>query len=156
MEHILKVDQINPFLQATRETFKTMLKCEVKAGKPKLKFTPDMEYHISGIIGLSGGLLGMVALCFSEDVALKSISAFIQEELTEFDEVVFDGVGELINIIAGYAKKFMTGFSIDISLPMEITGLNHLLRVPKDALTFVVPFESTLGKFYLFVSLKAP
>jgi chemotaxis protein CheX len=101
----IKVEQINPFIMATIETFKSMIKTEVKPGKVTLERHSGFQSDLSGIIGLSGGAKGSVSMTFPKITALKVVSAFIGERIVTVDEVVVDAIGELANIVAGAAKK---------------------------------------------------
>jgi chemotaxis protein CheX len=67
---------------------------------------------------------------------------------------VLDGVGELINIIAGNAKQDLLDFRIEISLPGVITGNSYKIRWPEGIPVVAIPFTTELGPFTVNVSLK--
>ena len=89
----IRVEHINPFINATVETFKSMVKTQVKPVRPILLRAAPMRYDVSGIIGLSGGARGTVALSFPRITALKMVSAFIGEKMLALDSGVVDAVG---------------------------------------------------------------
>jgi chemotaxis protein CheX len=151
----IKVEHINPFIQATAQTFATMVKCDVKPGKMHLKTAEATHHDVSGIIGLSGGAKGSVALGFPRITALKVVSAFIGDKVLALDKDALDAVGELANIIAGSAKQDLSQFKIMISLPTVITGSNHSLNPPSDTPELIVPFETPHGRFDLLVCFKS-
>jgi chemotaxis protein CheX len=151
----VKVEHINPFIRATIETFKTMLHTDVVPGKVLLVKDKHFPCDISGIIGLSGGAKGMVSLGFSRLTALKAISAFVGERVVTLDRSAADAIGELANIVAGSAKKDLSQYNINISLPSVVMGDNHELQGTKDVIQMTVPFESALGQFTLLVSFKS-
>jgi chemotaxis protein CheX len=151
----IKVEHINPFIQATAQTFATMVKCEIKPGKMQLRTGDTMHHDVSGIIGLSGGAKGSVALSFPRITALKVVSAFIGDKVLQLDKDALDAVGELANIVAGSAKQDLSQYKIMISLPTVITGNNHTLNSPSDAPELIVPFETPHGKFDLLVCFKS-
>ncbi|MGL1902739.1 MAG: chemotaxis protein CheX [Fibrobacterales bacterium] len=151
----ISIEHVNPFLKATVETYKTMLGVEPRPGKPVLNQGSGIKYDISGIIGLTGDVLGSVSMSFPKDTALKSISAFLGEKVDTLDDDAMDAIGELANIVAGYAKKFLRDFDISISLPTIIKGDDLTLKEPRDVFSFIVPFESDLGTFDVGVSLKS-
>jgi chemotaxis protein CheX len=155
MPSAVKVEHINPFVRATMETFNSMVKIEAKPGKPVLKKDTKLHADVSGIIGLSGGAKGSVALSFPRITALKSVSAFGGMKVLALDDLVVDAIGELANIIAGAAKKDLSQYRINISLPTVVLGEGHELGGPKDILPMVVPFETGLGGFNLLVSFKS-
>ena len=151
----VKVEHINPFVNATMETFKSMVHTEVAPGKIMLLSGSKLNYDISGIIGLSGGAKGTVAISFPRITALKVVSEFIGEKQLALDETVKDAVGELANIIAGAAKKDLTQFKISISLPTVIIGENHKVQGGKEVMPLLVPFDSPIGSFHLVVGFSS-
>lgn len=151
----VKVEHINPFIAATIESFKTMVGTAVVPGKIKLKDNNNLTHDISGIIGLSGGAKGAISLSFPVDVALEVVSNFIGEPVTELNEDVTDAIGELANIIAGYAKKDLAEFNISISLPSVVTGRGHQISDAKDVLSMIIPFTFNGLSFDLGVALKS-
>lgn len=155
MEVPIKVEHINPFLRATIETFQSMIRDEIKPGRISLNRVPRIHADVSGVIGLSGGAQGTVALSFPRITALKVVSEFGHMKVVTLDETVVDAVGELANIIAGAAKKDLAAYKINIALPTVVLGENHELAVPKDVIPMVVPFESKFGPFCLTVSFKS-
>ncbi|MGL1935721.1 MAG: chemotaxis protein CheX [Fibrobacterales bacterium] len=149
----VKVEHINPFIKATIESFSTMIGVTLKPGKIQLKDTASTIHDISGIIGLSGGARGAIAISFPKACALDVVSKFIGEEINDINEDVTDAIGELANIIAGYAKKDLTEFSIQISLPSVITGEGHKVSDAKDVTAMVIPFTYDSFSFDLGVAL---
>ena len=152
----INVNHVNPFIMAAMHTFSTMLTVKLDPEKPVLKHHAGDLQDISGIVGLSGKVVGSISLCFQETVALKIVSKFIGEDINELDATVTDAIGELTNISAGYAKKDLVEFKIEISLSTVVTGIGHKVFEPKDASTIIIPFRSPLGKLTRCVVLKDP
>jgi chemotaxis protein CheX len=150
----MNVSYVNPFILSTVNTCKTMLKVDVRPGSPVLKKEPYPSHDISGVIGLSGEAQGAIALSFPKIVALKVVSAMLGGEVKIVGPEMTDGIGELVNIIAGNAKKDLTAYRLSISLPHVIIGKDHVIAPPSGAPTIIVPFASPLGEFSMEVSLK--
>ncbi len=150
----MDVSYINPFISSTITTFKTMLNEEIKPGKASVKTSPYPTYDVSGIIGLSGEAQGAIALSFSKPVALKVISTMLGSEIKIVGPELTDGIGELANIIAGYAKQDLTKYSLSISLPNVIVGRNHIVNAPSGAPTILIPFTGGIGTFCMEICLK--
>jgi chemotaxis protein CheX len=150
----IKVEHINPFIKATLETFASMVRVKAVPGKVRLKAGDPLSYDISGIIGLSGGAKGSVALSFPRQTAYAIVRAFSGSPEVGDAEVI-DAVGELANIIAGAAKKDLSQHSISISLPTVVTGKDHGINGPVDTVNMVVPFECEHGRFDLALSFKS-
>jgi chemotaxis protein CheX len=150
----MNVAYVNPFISSTLETFKTMMKIDVVPQKPALKKNGDPMYDVSGIIGLSGNAQGSISLSFPKIVALKAVSAMIGSEIKIIGPEITDGIGEIVNIIAGNAKQNLTQYNLTISLPNVIVGKDHSVTAPSGIATIIVPFTSAIGNFAMEVSLK--
>jgi chemotaxis protein CheX len=155
MAMAIKVEHINPFVTSTMETFTKMVGVEAKPGKLMLKKDAKVNYDISGIVGLSGKAKGSVSMSFPKETALAVCNKFMSADYKDLNPDILDAVGELVNIVAGNAKKELTEFNITISLPSVIVGPNHEIVEPKGAFSFVVPLLTSLGSFHLAVSLKS-
>ena len=150
----MDVAYINPFIVSTIETFKKMLNCDAKPGKIVLKNDDVHTYDVSGVIGLSGEAQGSICLSFPKIIALKVVSLLMGMEMKIVGAEVADAIGEVANIIAGNAKQHLTQYNLSISLPKVIMGKDHKLASQRGIPTIVVPFESSVGKFAMEVSLK--
>jgi chemotaxis protein CheX len=150
----MQVKYINPFIKASMNLFKDFLGLEVTTGKPFVVDDPETLSEVSGLIGLAGETAGAVVLSFSRDTAIKLVSKMVGQEFDDFGTEVADGVGELINIIAGNAKKDLDQFRIEISLPGVIVGDEYQLHWPEGIPVVSIPFESDAGPFSVNVSLS--
>lgn len=150
----VKAAVINPFLNASMNLFQEYLGIKVKPLPPRvLKDDQDLQ-EVSGIIGLAGQSAGAVVLSFARETAIKVVSRFVDHPFTALTNDVLDGVGELVNIIAGNAKSELTGYRVSISLPGVIVGSSYKIRWPDGVPVISIPFESELGTFSVNVSLK--
>ena len=150
----MKVEWINPFLSATVDTFARMTRLKVVAGKPYLFTDHQNIKDISGVIGLSGSLKGAVVIGMPQAVALNVVERLIGMRFEKLSADVSDAVGELANIIAGYAKKDIKNEDIQIALPTVVFGPKHTVSMPSDVPVVVIPFESELGNFVIEVGMK--
>lgn len=150
----MKVKYINPFLEASVNLFKTYLGLSVTAGKPSVLKDPQALSEVSGIIGLAGETVGAVVLSFSRETAMGMVSRMEGKEYKALSKEVIDGVGELINIIAGNAKQGLMDFRIEISLPGVITGSTYRIHWPEGIPVVSIPFTSDIGPFTVNVSLR--
>ena len=150
----MKAKYINPFLNASINLFRDYLGIQLKSGKPYLRTDPQSLEEVSAIIGLAGETTGAVVLSFSRETAIRIISRFANTKYTALTNSVLDGVGELINIIAGNAKQGLEDFRIVISLPGVITGNEYKIHWPENIPVVTIPFSSELGDFTVNVSLR--
>jgi chemotaxis protein CheX len=148
----MKAENVNPFLKSTIDTFATMLGMTIKPGKVFLR-SETTNSDISGVIGLSGDVRGAVVMGYPSATAMKIVSAFLGEEVNELNEDVADAIGELTNIITGFAKKDLSHLNLSISLPSIVRGENHMVDMPKEAPVMCVPFSGECGSFIMEVSM---
>ena len=152
----MNVDYINPFIEATVSTFQSMCSLAVAREKVFLKGNDQVNYGVSGIIGLAGEAQGAVVLSFPEDTARKVISKLVGEDFDSINAAVVDGVGELTNIVAGDAKNRLVqkGYKFDLGLPRIVSGRSHIAAQSRGVQCLVITFKSECGPFSLEVSLK--
>lgn len=145
---------INPFIESVHEIFESMLGCQADLGSPIRAVLHNHDNDITGVIGLSGTALGIIALRFPEETAIAVINRFAGTEFDKIDAGVIDGIGELVNIAAGSAKGRLKGHSISVSLPTVTRGGIYRLRNMRDTVWMDLPFDSELGPFSMIVALK--
>ena len=153
----MKVDYINPFIESVHNLFSTMLGCQVERGDIGVATGAAAAYEVTALIGLGGPARGTVALSFPGSTAMAMVGRLLGIESTEVDTTVTDGVGELVNIVAGSAKsKFSKGLDkpIDLSLPNVIAGKDYTVEYPSQSVWLEVPFKSELGEFSLRVAFE--
>ena len=156
MSFALRVEFINPFIVAVTKTLETMVGCQVSRGVPELKQNPHTLFPISGIIGLSGVVVGTVVLTMSKELALKCASVMLMEEFTEFNSDVFDAVGELTNVIAGNAKAQIEEYHLSLSLPNVIQGEDTEIRFPEQCQPITIPFTTDHGPLAVEIGFTSP
>lgn len=147
-------DIVNPFLKASVNLFQDFLGIKVSNKSPFINKDPDTLQEVSAIIGLAGQVKGAVVLSFSRETAISMVSIFSNTKFIALSTLVLDGVGELVNILAGNAKKDLVEYRIEISLPGVITGNHYNINWPKDTPVISIPFESEVGNFTVNVSMK--
>ncbi len=154
----MDVNHVQPFIQETVNTFEVMLGVKPSAKELETKESTDGTYDISAIIGISGSGTGAVVVSFPEDVACKIVSRMLGEEITEVNQDVSDGLGELVNIITGNAKRGLVkyGFQdLSLSLPNVVVGKHRTVWRSKDMPCLMKRFfSSELGSFCIEVNIR--
>ncbi|HCM28315.1 MAG: hypothetical protein A2Z99_03570 [Treponema sp. GWB1_62_6] len=151
----MDIAHIEPFIEATVGVFRDMLGMESQFLTPYL-LGADLkhEWDISGIIGIAGDSKGVVVISFTAELAAEITSVLVGHKVASDDPDVIDAVGELVNIIAGNAKKGLEEFRLSISLPSIIRGSNHQISWQSDVPIVGIPFRTASGKFHLSVGLE--
>ena len=154
----MNANMINPFLNAVTKVLTTMAFTEPKPGKPFLR-KPDetLSGDVAGVVGVTGGMSGSMALSFSKEAILHIVSSMFGESFTEVNGEVRDAVGELSNMICGDAHGALDeqGCSITAAVPTVVMGPNlqisHMTKNPSIVIPFTVDND---GKFYVDVCFE--
>lgn len=152
----MDVKWINPFLEATINVIKTMAFVEPRAGKPFLKKGSKAHGDVSGIIGLTGGARGSLAISFNEGCILNIVSNMLGETITSLDSDINDAVGEITNMVSGAARKLLEkeGFNISAAIPTVVSGRDHTIVHVLGGPSIIIPFETDAGTFVLDICLS--
>jgi chemotaxis protein CheX len=102
------------FGDAAKYAFRKMLMVELTAVEPP--FVVSKEARYTGSIGFSGEISGVCILKVSLSTA-KAAAARLAGESVETESEISDGVGELVNMIAGNAKATLNNGVISLSFP---------------------------------------
>jgi chemotaxis protein CheX len=140
----VNVNYINPFLEATKEVFDTMVHLPVSMGKPYLRRVTDPKFDVSAAIGISGDVSGSVILSFPLAAAVAVASGLAGTPLPGFDQDGIDALGEVANMIAGSAKVRLPGQSNKLSLPNVVMG-QHRVAMPSGVPIIIIPCQITLA-----------
>ena len=152
----MDVRYINPFLYGTIDVLKKMAFLEPRAGKVYLKKTAAADGDVSGIIGITGDMIGSLAISFGESCICHIIGSMLGESFTEANQEVFDGVGEITNMISGVARTHMEkeGMQVYAAIPSVVYGKNHSINHILKSPSIVIPFETDHGTFAVDVCIK--
>jgi len=147
---------LDPFIDATKGVFKEFFSIDPQLKTPYLvDRNKPYQWDLSAVIGIGGDSRGVVVISFTEEIArdLTSRLSDLNGQPTEDD--VVDNIGEVVNIIAGNAKKGLEEYRLVISLPSIIRGTSHEFSWPgKHAAIVGIPFELPQGDFLLAVGLE--
>ena len=152
----MNIKYITPFIEAVGGAFHQLFDLQPKALTPYLVRKEEiLDWDISAIIGIAGEARGLVVLSFPASLAQELTAMLTGTPKTSLDEDVTDTVGELVNIIAGNAKKGLEEFRLLISLPSIVQGQNHQVTWPSGPVPIItIPFSTTRGHFSLSVGLE--
>lgn len=147
----MDVKFINAFLEGTVNVLKTMAFIEPKPGAPYIKKDTVASGDISGIIGLTGGAKGSLALSFSEACILRIVSNMLGEEITTLNHDISDAVGEITNMVSGSARKILEsgGLSVTAAIPTVVAGKNHSIIHVLAGPSIIIPFSTDAGPFVI-------
>jgi chemotaxis protein CheX len=145
---------ITPFIASIQNVFSTMMQLPVTIGQPRIKDGPATTYDVSGIIGMSGDVVGSVVLSFPKATAQRLVTLLTGTEMTADHADFPDAIGELANMVSGNAKgQFGGKKKVTISCPSVVIGQNHSVARPKDVPCIVFPCTTDCGDFVVEVAI---
>jgi chemotaxis protein CheX len=150
---------IQPFIDVCINVFKDFLGCELAVERPYFIDSHSVEeWDVSAVIGLAGEARGAVVISMKKDLALKLTDILTESKHHSLDDEVVDAIGEIINIIAGNAKKGLEeSFRLVISLPTIIEGKRHSIKWPNNQARIIcIPFLIfEKESFFLSVAIES-
>lgn len=153
----MKIEFINPFIRAINKAMVTMTNISPDRGDPYRKVGRSTIGDITGIIGFAEERIsGSVTLSFPANTIARIYEKMTGEKVEELNSEVDDIVGELTNIVVGGAKKEFAekGLSYNVSLPMVVSGRNHVIMHKHENPIIVIPLSFDHNDFIMEVSLK--
>jgi chemotaxis protein CheX len=151
----MRVEYINPFVEAAYNVLTEVLNTEVKRGNLFLKAATKSVMGVAAIVGLAGEVEGRVLFDMSKQTAIKIASVMNMEELTELDELAKATISELANMITAQAvtKLHELGFKFDLTPPALITGENMEVS-DQEVEALIVPMETPHGSIEINVAVR--
>lgn len=121
----MRVEYINPFIQASQTVIKMLCDSDIIIGKPYLKQAPYYFNKIIIVIGVVGEIKGQIYFEMPVETA-KSIASIMMGgmQLEELNEISKSAISELGNMIMGNAGTifFNNSITIDITPPTLLAG----------------------------------
>jgi len=146
----MRVEYINPFVEAAYSVLKEVLNADVKRGDIYLKPTSMAIMGVAALVGLAGDVEGRVLFDMTKDSALYVAGKMNGEVFTTLDELGKATIQELANMITAQAvtKLHDLGFKFDLTPPALFTGDNMEVSTnlgEVEALIVPMEIESSKG-----------
>jgi chemotaxis protein CheX len=151
----MRVEYINPFVEAAYNVLKEVLACNLTRGELYLKSTSTPVLGVAAIVGLAGDVEGRVLFDMSKATAIAVASVMNGEELKELDDLGKATITELANMITAQAvtKLHELGFKFDLTPPAIFTGENMEVS-NADVEALIVPMQIPQGKVEINVAIR--
>jgi len=152
----VKVEFVNPFIQAAREVLESELGSQAERGDLRLQKSACTTDEVTAVVGVTGTVSGLVLYSMSQTTALGIVSRVMGRSFEELDELAQSGIGELGNVITGRAGVLLSeaGFPSNITPPALVVGKGTMVTT-LDLNRLVFPLETDLGSLEVQVVLKA-
>jgi chemotaxis protein CheX len=152
----MRVEYINPFVEAAFNVLKEVLNTDVKRGDLYLKSTTMSIMGVAALVGLAGDVEGRVLFDMTKQTALNISGAMNNEEFTQLDELAKATITELANMITAQAvtKLHDLGFKFDLTPPALFSGENMEIS-NREVEALIVPMElGSHGKIEINVAIR--
>jgi chemotaxis protein CheX len=152
----MRVEYINPFVEAAFNVLKEVLNTDVKRGDLYLKSTTMSIMGVAALVGLAGDVEGRVVFDMTKQTALGVAGAMNNETFTAMDELAKATIQELANMITAQAvtKLHDLGFKFDLTPPALFTGENMEIS-NREVEALIVPMElGPIGKIEINVAVR--
>lgn len=144
-----------PFISSIQNVCATMLQLQVNIGEPHIKSNDVNNCDVSGIIGMSGDVVGTVVLSFPKDTAESIVQLFTGTKLSIDNADFADAIGELVNMVCGNAKGQFSGKKkVSISCPSVVIGKHHAIASQKDLPCVVIPCSTDCGDLVIEITIR--
>ncbi len=133
----LAIEQLQIFIDSTRDYFSVSTGVEAEVGTPYLiESDQPIVSEFTGLIGVSGVRKGCVYVTASQ-VMLKAVLLKMGVRTLGKEEIM-DLVGEIANTISGAARKEFGG-QFHISVPIVVSGDTDSIHLPKSIKCYAIP-----------------
>ena len=151
----MRVEYINPFVEAAYTILDEVLGGGVKRGDLYLKSTSMPVMGVAALVGLAGDVEVRVLFDMSMETAVNVASAMNQEKLASFDPLAKATITELANMITAQAvtKLHDLGFRFDLTPPALFTGEKMEIS-DHEVEALIVPMDTQQGKIEINVAVR--
>lgn len=149
MNHLL----VQPCVAAFSAALRALLDMELEPCEPDA--APTRQREVTGLLGFTGTLTGVLAVSFSEHAALKLAASLLPIEVDEIGEDVVDAVGDAVSQIAAAARAELAVDDLVLGPAAVITGPRHRVRYAMSTAHATSTFASPWGSVRLEVGLTA-
>ncbi|MCL1928328.1 MAG: chemotaxis protein CheX [Treponema sp.] len=152
----MRVEYINPFVEAAFNVLKEVLDTDVKRGDLYLKSTTMSIMGVAALVGLAGDVEGRVLFDMTKETSLAIAGAMNGEKFDQLDELAKATIQELANMITAQAvtKLHDLGFKFDLTPPALFSGENMEIS-NHEVEALIVPMElGTSGKIEINVAIR--
>jgi chemotaxis protein CheX len=151
----MRVEYINPFVEASYNILKEVLASDVIRGELYLKSTSTPVLGVAALVGLAGDVEGRVLFDMTKETAIGIASIMNGEKITSMDDLAKATIQELANMITAQAvtKLHDLGFKFDLTPPALFTGEN--MEVSSSSVeALIVPMKLSCGKIEINVAIR--
>jgi chemotaxis protein CheX len=152
----MKVEYINPFIEAGTEILRATTGMEVTRGKPSLDDGNFVAPEVCVVLGIVGDMKGQVIYGVSLPTALGIAGKMMGGmDVRELDEMSKSAIAELGNMTTGNAASRFEKMSLNLNIspPTVLVGQSVIISWPNHR-ALVVPLNTECGAMIVWVCLE--
>ena len=152
----MKVEFVNPFIQAASEVLDSELGGEAQRGEVRLQKSAFTTDEVTALVGVTGTVSGLVLYSMSRATAVALASRMMGQEFAELDTLAQSGIGELGNVITGRAGVLLSeaGYPSNITPPALVVGRGTMVTT-LDLNRLVFTLQTEVGDLEVQLVLRA-
>lgn len=153
----MKVEYINPFIQASNTVIKSICGVETKMGRVSLK---SSSFYLSSFIisiNVSGNIDGKIFFEMNSETAKKIASSMMGgRPIFKLDNISKSALCELGNMIIGNASTIFSESSINVNMNAPTLLIGDKIQMQNKIPTFVIPMKpEKLGEFKIYINAQS-
>ena len=152
----MKEEYVNSFLVPAKLIWKKELGQDLTVESAEVVSHQFTTEDLTAIIGVSGRLEGNVLYGFTEESALRVVSAMVGEEVEDLrNDLALSALGEIANMITGNAATYLAqaGYPCQISPPVIVEPRGSRFTI-MGSTQILVSFTSPLASLSVRISLR--
>jgi chemotaxis protein CheX len=152
----MKVEYINPFVEASQSVFKMLCGIEVTLGRIYLRSSSFSVNQTVVMIGLIGKVTGQVYFELSIDTTKRIASAMMGGiPIVELDEISKSAISEMVNMIMGNTSMIFASENINIDITPPSLLMGEKIEILNKVSTVVIPLKlEGLGTIAINVAVE--
>lgn len=151
----MKMELIQPFINATDAVLAEMLECPTKIGDVSMEEETYRRRGVAAVVSIQGDIEGRVIFDLDPPTAARVASRLAGAEVSQSEEIVRETVCELANQIIGNAVTTLNdqGFRFKISPPETLTAESGAGST-EDTEALVLCFDTPNGTVFMNIAMR--
>ena len=152
----MRIEYINPFVEAAFDILNEVLDTSVKRGQLYLKKLGESMKGVAVVIGVTGSINGRIVFDMTEDTAVKIASRLNNESFPGFTDMARSTIAEIANMVTGRAvtKLDKEGLAFNFSPPTIITGTGISIYESHEMEALIIPLDTGMGIVEINIGFK--
>lgn len=151
----MKVQFVNPFLDAAVEVITQESAAPVSRGSLRFEGNPYTTEEVTAVVGISGTIRGSMYLSMSTETALALVGRMLGQPVDAFDELAQSGIAELSNVVAGTAATRLAALGMESTITPPLMLLGAGARISAlDLQRLVVELGTFCGLVRIHVAIR--